>query len=484
MKKTRLGIVGTYIYLMLPFILFILGWLKTWFAIPMIVILLFSFYKMLQHAPELWIPELNRDNIEKIIFIVSIICFWVYLSGIGKMVFQNTDHVVRNAMFDLLVLGDWPIMGEDVAGNSTSLIYYTGFWIPAAAVGKVLGLQAGYYMLMIWAVLGLVLVYYFICARSQRLEVWPIVVLIFFSGLDIVGHYLIGTEVGTMSRTLHLEWWNNPYQLSSTTTQLFWVFNQCIPAWLATALVMELKDNRSIVIIWATTMLTSTLPFVGLLPIIVYMIFHRGCKKLGKENFIHFFKELFTFENVVGGGIVGIVSFLYLSGNLSGGMVSTSAKASSSNGYNGSLLLWIICIILEVGIYLLLIYKKQRNNKLYYIIVMELCLFPLIRVGTSNDFCMRAVIPAQFILMLYIIDLLREAAIEKKRILLVSTIIILGIGSVTPINEFTRTISETVTRQRQNISVEAETMGGEGLLEPGNFSGEIENNFFYRFFVK
>ena len=35
----------------------------------------------------------------------------------------------------------------------------------------------------------------------------------------------------------HIEWWSNAFQYSSMTTQLFWVPNHCLPAWIATALL-------------------------------------------------------------------------------------------------------------------------------------------------------------------------------------------------------------------------------------------------------
>lgn len=35
------------------------------------------------------------------------------------------------------------------------LIYYIGYWLPAAVVGKVFGLTAGYYFQYVWAIIGI-----------------------------------------------------------------------------------------------------------------------------------------------------------------------------------------------------------------------------------------------------------------------------------------------------------------------------------------
>ncbi|WP_333813962.1 hypothetical protein [Muricomes intestini] len=140
-KETKLGVGAAYIYLMLPFIIFTLGWLRLYLAIPIVIILILCLWKMLQHAPKLWRPEMNRDNIEKMLIILGIICLWVYLSGIGQLVFQNTDHTARNGIFNMLVEYDWPVYGTAKDGSSVGLIYYIGYWLPSAVIGKLFGLR-------------------------------------------------------------------------------------------------------------------------------------------------------------------------------------------------------------------------------------------------------------------------------------------------------------------------------------------------------
>ena len=109
------------------------------------------------------------------------------------------DHWWRNQTFQILVEYDWPVtkqvMMEDGV-HTRGLIYYIGFWLPAACVGKLFGLTAGYCFQLLWAALGVGLVYYYICAYLKRLSVWPLFGLILFSGLDILGYYMIGRDLG------------------------------------------------------------------------------------------------------------------------------------------------------------------------------------------------------------------------------------------------------------------------------------------------
>ena len=205
MRKTKIGVLLTYVYLVLPFLIFAVGWFGKRYWVFILPILLFCGWKACKEVDALWFPKLTRENLFKICFILIVIFLWVYYSGIGRMVFQNTDHPVRNAIYEILVSYDWPIYNFDVnyevfpeGTTATSLIYYIGFWMPAAVFGKIFGIAAGYGFQVFWAIFGIVLVYYFICARKEKILVWPLTILIFFSGLDIVGQYLIGTDLITL----------------------------------------------------------------------------------------------------------------------------------------------------------------------------------------------------------------------------------------------------------------------------------------------
>ena len=108
------------------------------------------------------------------------------------------------------------------------------------------------------------------------------------------------------------------------TTQLFWVFNQAIPAWVCTMMDFIQRNNRSLVFILACCMLQGTFPFIGLGLLVLFWLFSRryeiGKGIKGKEKrVIHiqmWIKDTFSMQNVVGGGIVGICSFLYFKGNV------------------------------------------------------------------------------------------------------------------------------------------------------------------------
>lgn len=493
MRKTKIGVWLTYAYLVLPFLIFAIGWFgkRYWFFI--LPILLFCGWKACKETEALWAPELTQENLFKVCFIMIVIFSWVYYSGIGRMVFQNTDHPVRNAIYEILVSYDWPIYNFDVnyevlseGTTATSLIYYIGFWLPAAVFGKIFGVDAGYGFQVFWAFLGIGLVYYFICARKEKILVWPLAILIFFSGLDIVGQYLIGTNLITLPQTQHIEWWAMPYQYSSMTTQLFWVFNQAIPAWLCTIFAYIQKNNKSMIFILACCMLPGTFPFVGLMILVLFWVFTRTYqdhtwKRDKKQYTKYWIKDTFTIQNVLGGGIIGIFSFLYLSANISGQKIM---KESSWSGSENHLSKYIIFILLEIGVYFIILYKLNKDNKLYYVLLICLCVIPPIKVGGGSDFCMRVSIPALFMLMIMVMDSLERAKRERENVVLIGLCTALFLGAITPLHEISRTCSETVNRLNHEEQIYEDTADERNILNAGNFSGATNDSFFFKYIAR
>lgn len=498
-SKSRLFLLFAYAYIALPFFIFIWGWTRLGFAIPVMLILLFCFWRICKESESIWMPEINRENVIRILFILGVIALWVYMSGIGKFVFQNNDHVMRNSIFNTLVEYDWPIRNYEILEknaetfNVTGLIYYIGYWLPSALVGKLFGLRIGYYAQAVWAVLGIALTYYFICVKAKKVVIWPLWIFIFFSGLDIIGVFLTNADISAYETIWHSEWWGIPYQYSSMTTQLFWVFNQSIPAWLCTMLALIQKNNRNLIFILACCMLSSTFPFVGLFLLVAFLCLTRkyeiseknqscGLTMRFKAYLMNLLKDTCTIQNVLAGGIIGIVSFLYLFGNSAGGRMFQEDPRGPA--YYNSLPKLVLFLILEIGVYVVLLYEYNKHNKLYYFMCLCLCVIPPIKIGYSNDFCMRASIPFLFVLMLLVIEALSKSWTRKEYFIFASLIITLLIGSITPILELKRTWTYTYERINTGEIVYAEDVDSVSLLNNSNFSGDAENNFFYKYIAK
>lgn len=238
-------------------------------------------------------------------------------------------------------------------------------------------------------------------------------------------------------------------------------------------------------------MLTSTFPFVGLLALTLFFCFSRkydyqfrGRNKVNslREYITCLLKDTCTVQNVAGGGIIGITTFLYLKANSSGSVIM--GENTKGPQLDNSLAKFIIFLILEIGIFGIIIYKYNKNNALFYFLILCLCLIPPVKVGYSTDFCMRASIPFLFLLMILVINSVIESWTRKDYHTFAALVFVLIIGSATPICEFKRTFTETFERLKAGEIVYAEDYDMVGILNNRNFSGDIEKNIFLKYFFK
>ena len=461
-----------YLYLGLPIFIFITGWCNSCVAIIGGLIVIGSIYTACKNAPALCFPT-TRTQYIRILILGLLALVWVYISGIGGLVFQNSDHNCRNPLFELLVQNSWPVV---LSNPPVILTYYIGFWLPSALIGKLFNsVQVGFYAQIIWATLGVFLVFYLIWSYCKQKSYWVIFLFIFFSGLDALGCILMGKGILLSYAISHIEWWYPHFQLSSFTTQLFWVFNQSLPIWLVVLVMVHEKNNKNLLFLYACTFLHSTLPAIGLFPFVVYWYIKNGtrCTYL-KTAFVQIRKTIMdslTFQNIIGASTVVLISLSYLSSNISGTNHSWSSLFNET-----ALLQWLIYFFLiEVGFYLLIIWENHKRNAIFYLCLGCFLIYPFIRIGNGYDFCMRATLPALVLLYLMIIKTLQNKKWRaKNHVPLLLLLLALGLGSITPLHEITRTVYMTrlgYTKPASNLSLE-------------NFFGLKRENLFLHYFGK
>ena len=220
-----------YLYLFSSIAIFLIGNVKLFISLPLTCILFIAIIKAINNSPKI---KLEYGKVyKKILVILAIIIIWVIFAGVGGFVWQNIwDHKFRNAVFMDLVNYDWPVIEEGKA-----LCYYLGYWLPAALVGKIFGLQAGYAFQVIWAILGVSIAFGIICEYLRTVKIRNIIILIFYSGLDIFLFLLfsklpIGEALIKVFQGRHIELATTFFNSSSNTTLIFWLYNQIIPFWV------------------------------------------------------------------------------------------------------------------------------------------------------------------------------------------------------------------------------------------------------------
>jgi hypothetical protein len=466
-KFDKYVMILTYAYLVLPVILFALGWLTLPLAIILTLMLVYSSLKAIKDFAR---PSVNDFSPVKFLSlkillalaIALAIIYWVYLSGIGGFTYQNEDFDLRNAMLRDLTDFNWPVEYVypaqpdiyEMAGHQGALVYYFIYWLPAALFGKMFGWAGANFFLFVWTILGVMLCFYWFSRNFKRISALLLLLLIFWSGLDAAGWVKQGSP---LTPGTHLEWWAGMFQYSSNTTGLFWVFNQAVVPWIIVMLLVNQLPKKQAVFTYALCLPYGPFSFIGLAPFMAYYVLSGpNSEKIFPRKPIIDFKALwhnltsaFSVSNLlVAPLIMGIFGLFFRN---PGSLFSIEFLWKPLLNFKETfqhidfVYTYLLFCLLEFGIYAFLIKGNFKKDPVFWIIVFSLLIIPSFRMGINNDFVMRASIPALTFLMVYVAKFLAAPNQRglKYQILKFSLIGFLLIGAITPFNEIYRSMTET-----------------------------------------
>ncbi|WP_294477381.1 hypothetical protein [uncultured Bacteroides sp.] len=458
------------VYLSFPVVLFITGWLHWYISIPLGLLSCYCVFTIVRSYDS----YILSISLNKLLLVLLILLCWVFLSGIGRFVWQNDDHLWRNAIFNDLIYHNWPVYKGEFG-----LCYYIGFWLPSALIGKLFdSMFLGNLFQLIGAWIGMYFFYLLVCEYLGKIKIGILFVIIFFSGIDIIGYgveYLKSHSweefINFLTFFPHIEWSHgSAFQASSITTQLFWVFNQAIPFFVGMMLILLNKNIKYLLFVYSLLLIFSPFPFVGFAPVIAYYYIKDFCISGG----VAFFKRSLSVENVVALLILLVVG-LYYTSNLSAG----------KSGFREPTSRYLFFLLTQYIVYLIFIFYSNRKDPLLIIMIVTALLFPLVRLGEAADFCMRTNIPFIIYIMILFAKFLYNSNICRN--IKVAALFIFMLGAVTPFLEIARTIHGTFEEWRYGIDGEQKLTDRDSIfdegLRGGNFLGN-KDSLFYRFLIK
>ncbi len=546
---------AAFAFLLLPVLLFLCGFVKTVIAIPVSLLLLVCYGLALQ--------ERRRDTAYLQIPLLRLLAFggiflvWCWLGGQGNLFYQPSDWNERNAIFRDLICRSWPVYYPE---TNTALVYYIGHWLPAASLGKLLfavsgdlelAFAVGNILLALWSFLGIMLTLLLMLTVVKPKAGWGqwLVPAVFlgFSGLDILGTVIMKWPLDRFLSELHLEWWANRYQFSSTTTCLFWVFNQAVPAWVVTLCFAGEKSPRNYAFLVGCALPCAPFPCVGLGILMVGKVLYEAVQRSREKRLGSYLKDIFSFSNTVTAVCWVPIICSYLLSNVSIQQSMGSAAGSVPAQISKTMMLFSFVIVaaavlaaavafvlsrafkkntpffftcaallfvsaallylfpqtgfsyfvflaLECGLYWLLVAPDHHRDPMLYLIGLAFLLVPCIRMGFSADFCMRASIPALTVLLMMCAGKLcrwldaPKACKKWQKVTCALLVVLLVIGLATPAMEVFRGIYKTV--QAGTVLLPADNIytlnkyAAEDILYRNFVAADYPASLFFRYFAR
>ena len=366
------------LYLIIPVFIILFTFFSTPFVVPSaaaLIILVFCLYRT-YHSESGWqLKSLLRYwPLLLVSLIVTYSCVYP---------FDSVDWRNYLAAFNLLAESTWTPVYE-YNGHTWFLRYY----IPPALVTKVIGGQFLMHSMFIWTAAGLILAMLLAFRNLHKKHLLIIAPLVFFlfSGLDIVGAWLVGmTE---LPNPYYLNWWGGQwlFEIFANLNAFSYSPHHAIATFLPVSLFLF---KRRLAVQYGGLLLTvntmwSTFGTVGLLPIAAWALYREG------------WRTALTPQNLLSAPMLAIPIVLYLTQG-----ASHVPSMFSWEDINFSFSFFVLFCILEFLLILTILYWFQKEDRtLIATLAIFLTILCMFKVGGYNNLLYRGAMPAVCVMAL------------------------------------------------------------------------------------
>lgn len=451
---------GSLLYLTIPTLIFFIGFFRPVIGMVLAALTIIGLFNVFKLRAGGW----HIASPGRLAIVIGVALIWTSLGGAGHFFYANADWIVRDAVLRDLVVSDWPPGYGKMDDFSLILRAPTGYFMPAAALGKIFGVAHADFFLWLWTVLGVALFLALLPlpTRSPFRLGAALVVILLFSGMDIVGIVVTGQPLPSL--TSHIEWWVKLFQYSSNTTLLFWVPNHAIPGWIAAALFF--RHWRTPAFPAFSPMMLAVLPLwspfalIGIAPLMLLpaalAIREGSWSRLGVPY-------------ILPAAGIFLITALYLTLNVhqipSRWVLPKVEQAGSSLDF---FIVYTVFVMMEFAVLALILWRLQPGAPLFVSIVI-LLLLPLWSFGPGNDFVMRSSIPALTILCITALLCFDRKISQTNRIAAPALALILALGAETPVHE----IARALVADRWQPDIERSLLDTQHGIPPAHYVGQL-----------
>lgn len=381
---------ATLLYLLVPNLLFLAGWVQPIVAGVVGALLSGAVLMVWRQSSSTGDRPWHVADVAGMVVMLLLCLGWVESIGLNGHVIQHSDFIVRNAIYDTLVRESWPIAGAEGAYFS----YYLAFWLVPAGLSKMVPWIDAAHWLYAWAYIGVLLAMLQLYVRWRWRSVLFLVLLALVGDISIwYRHYIIpmsaklsGAESSCTQWLLeHEVWFSFPY--TDSWTHLRNMFNHIIPIWVLMSLLLARNLHpRHELCAAALVVLCSPLAALGLLPWLAW----RMLPRLRQEGM----RMLFNTPTLAACLYLPL-PLLYLTAN-EGSLIFLSPYGIENTSYASiGGCGWLVVYAVAAASVLLpawwLLPRRYRRTSLFCSVCVIALLFPLGWVGTRhNELAMKA----------------------------------------------------------------------------------------------
>jgi hypothetical protein len=320
----------------------------------------------------------------------------VILGGQGHYFYATPDWWIRDAVLFDLITTSWPVSYATDAGVSL-LRAPLGLYLAPALIGKIAGISAGFAALVAQDTLITGLILYGLIRQEAGAARW-IVLAIFvgFSGVDVIPwliSLLRGNNIG-----MFLEGWANGFAYLSHAAQFFWAPHHSIAGWGFVAGFLAwrrgLMEAPALAALFALTLFWSPLSAMGAFPFLAWVCLDY----VWKRRAVLFGALLRDIWAPALCGLAALPVFFFMTRD------AGSVERKWIFTEPGFWWRYLATLAVEVAPYVIFILMERRARKeawpddrskpAFALVIVLLLLFPLYSINFTNDFTMRASIPA------------------------------------------------------------------------------------------
>ena len=441
------------VYLMLPVVVWLVGWFEWWLGIPAAALLVCALRRPLSGS---WRPRAPSAAEVAALAVAAGVVMMTAAGGVFDV--GRTDWIEHRAT--LLDLGryPWPTYLPDPlavwrpapVGEAPAppplLRYYLGWHMVPGLVAHWFGPAALSWAVPLWTWAGVALVtLLFTRGCRGRAVAVALLVLFVFSGMDLVRVPVLKGWEWVDSLTERFGWHAflyhevGPVKVESRVRVLMWTPQHFLPAGLYALLCLQLRRQPRFLavlgVLLAAAPFWSAFVAVGLLPLLVVLVRENGVR------------PFLRWPNLcLAGPLFGLV-VLYLT---SGTMDFTRGWVWEKYDWLRLARLLLFLYLTEFLLLALLLWVVRpalRREPFFIAGVATLLLLPMYRYGVSNDLQMRGSLPALFLLSWFCADAIarRGGAVWSsstgyRRAAFAGLVLVLGVGAPTTAAELARAV--------------------------------------------